>query len=114
MPNGSDLLVLFRFRALLIGPRFVQLKKLSLYLCLPTAIFFIIPTSRNVSRFTGADAVMSAEGQLYNAALFATAQSSSSSVSSPLAFDSGLHLPHADLALEYLCISSRISRLRRH
>jgi tRNA-dihydrouridine synthase 1 len=55
-------------------------------------------------KFTGADAVMSAEGQLYNAALFAPAQSFSSSVSSPLAFDSGLHLPHADLALEYLCI----------
>lgn len=53
--------------------------------------------------FTGADAVMSAEGQLYNAALFAAAQSSSSSMSS-LAFDTGLHLPHADLALEYLCI----------
>jgi len=53
---------------------------------------------------TGADAVMSAEGQLYNAALFAPAQTSSSSLSSPLAFDSGLHLPHADLALEYLHI----------
>ena len=47
---------------------------------------------------------MSAEGQLYNAALFAPAQSSSSSLSSPLAFDTGLHLPHVDLALEYLSI----------
>lgn len=47
---------------------------------------------------TGADAVMSAEGQLYNAALFAIATSSSPN------YDSGLHPPHADLALEYLDI----------
>jgi tRNA-dihydrouridine synthase 1 len=47
---------------------------------------------------TGADAVMSAEGQLYNAALFAPASSLSASL------DTGLHLPHADLALEYLAI----------
>ena len=45
---------------------------------------------------TGADAVMSAEGQLYNAALFAPAISSSG----------GLHPRHADLALEYLDIVS--------
>jgi tRNA-dihydrouridine synthase 1 len=50
-------------------------------------------------RATGADAVMSAEGQLYNATLYAQAQPSSSSLSSPLAFDTGLHLPQADLAL---------------
>ena len=43
---------------------------------------------------TGADAVMSAEGQLYNAALFACSPSG------------GLHPPHADLALEYLDIVS--------
>jgi len=60
-------------------------------------------------RSTGADAVMSAEGQLYNATLFAPAQPPTSSSpppsrSSPLAFDTGLHLPHADLALEYLSI----------
>ncbi|KIM73915.1 hypothetical protein PILCRDRAFT_14820 [Piloderma croceum F 1598] len=40
---------------------------------------------------------MSAEGQLYNAALFAPA---SPSPSSPLTFDTGLHLPCAKLALE--------------
>ena len=45
---------------------------------------------------TGADAVMSAEGQLYNAALFVTSTSASG----------GLHPRHADLALEYLDIVS--------
>jgi tRNA-dihydrouridine synthase 1 len=48
---------------------------------------------------TGADAVMSAEGQLYNAALFAPAPS-------PLSSSGGLHPRHADLALEYLDIVS--------
>jgi tRNA-dihydrouridine synthase 1 len=43
---------------------------------------------------TGADAVMSAEGQLYNAALFAAAPS--------LSFDAGRHVHHSQLALEYL------------
>ncbi|KAH7888536.1 dihydrouridine synthase-domain-containing protein [Phlebopus sp. FC_14] len=47
---------------------------------------------------TGADAVMSAEGQLYSPTLFAPAVPGSS------AFDTGLHLPHADLAIEYLKI----------
>ena len=46
-------------------------------------------------RATGADAVMSAEGQLYNAALF---------VSCPTSDMRLLHPPHADLALEYLSI----------
>ncbi|KIJ66633.1 hypothetical protein HYDPIDRAFT_38953 [Hydnomerulius pinastri MD-312] len=45
---------------------------------------------------TGADAVMSAEGQLYNPTLFAPA------IPGSPAFDTGLHLPHADLAIEYL------------
>lgn len=47
---------------------------------------------------TGADAVMSAEGNLYNPTLFAP------NPPGLLAYDSGLHLPHADLALEYLRI----------
>jgi len=42
---------------------------------------------------TGADAVMSTEGQLYDTSLFARAPSSPGS---------GQHLPHADLVLEYL------------
>jgi len=47
---------------------------------------------------TGADAVMSAEGLLYNVALF---------MPSPTFLTSGgLHPPHADLALEYLDIVS--------
>lgn len=46
---------------------------------------------------TGADGVMSAEGQLYNAALFTP---------SPASTTGGLHPPHADLALEYLDIVS--------
>jgi hypothetical protein len=50
---------------------------------------------------TGADAVMSAESQLYNAALFAPAPPSLLPAS---AFDAGLHPKHADLALEYLSI----------
>jgi tRNA-dihydrouridine synthase 1 len=47
---------------------------------------------------TGADAVMSAEGQLYNVALFVPSPTPSTS--------GGLHPPHADLALEYLDIVS--------
>ena len=47
---------------------------------------------------TGADAVMSAEGSLYNPTLFAQ------NPPGLAAYDSGLHLPHADLALEYLRI----------
>jgi len=47
---------------------------------------------------TGADAVMSAEGNLYNPTLFAPNPPGLAT------YDSGLHLPHADLALEYLHI----------
>ena len=47
---------------------------------------------------TGADGVMSAEGQLYNVALFTP--------SPTLSTTGGLHPPHADLALEYLDIVS--------
>lgn len=47
---------------------------------------------------TGADAVMSAEGQLYNAAIFVPSPTPSTS--------GGLHPLHADLALEYLDIVS--------
>lgn len=47
---------------------------------------------------TGADAVMSAEGQLYNVALFTPSPTSSTS--------GGLHPQHGDLALEYLDIVS--------
>lgn len=47
---------------------------------------------------TGADAVMSAEGLLYNVALFMPSPTLSTS--------GGLHPPHADLALEYLDIVS--------
>lgn len=47
---------------------------------------------------TGADAVMSAEGNLYNPTLFAPNPPGLAT------YDSGLHLPHSDLALEYLHI----------
>ncbi|KAG1878419.1 dihydrouridine synthase-domain-containing protein [Suillus tomentosus] len=50
-------------------------------------------------RETGVDGVMSAEGQLYNPALFAPAPPGS-----PSSTLTGAHLPHADLALEYLAI----------
>jgi len=59
-----------------------------------------ILTHADISRClteTGADAVMSAEGQLYNVALF---------MSSTPSILGGLHPPHADLALEYLDIVS--------
>lgn len=50
-------------------------------------------------RETGVDGVMSAEGQLYNPALFAPAPSGN-----PSSTLTGAHPPHADLALEYLAI----------
>ena len=53
---------------------------------------------------TGADGVMSAEGQLYNAALFAHSQSPISSSSPMSPHQDGLYPAHTQLALEYLQI----------
>ena len=52
---------------------------------------------------TGADAVMSAEGNLYNPTLFVSNRPGLADC------DSGLHLPHADLALEYLHIVKELN-----
>lgn len=52
---------------------------------------------------TGADAVMSAEGNLYNPTLFVPNRPGLADC------DSGLHLPHADLALEYLHIVKELN-----
>jgi len=87
-------------RALRIGRRSKQSMRLCRFQYSPTETSYTTLTSNVVWKQREQTQSCLLRGNLYNPTLFALYSSTPTSYAFP--FDGGLHLPHADLALEYL------------